>query len=75
MQANAICPRCGETSLEVFKTHSYCACCNYDSVTTAEPKNETNNWSELIREIESLMKCQEKRRKDQSYYMAFEEAA
>lgn len=26
------CPRCGDWSLEVFRTHKYCACCNFSSL-------------------------------------------
>lgn len=53
------CPRCFESSLEIFKTHNYCANCNYSTTTESKILNlkitkaknveteKLNEWAKL----------------------------
>ena len=51
MSAQVIqCPRCGDWTLEVFRTHKYCACCNFSSL---ELESEKPVSTRALRSVES----------------------
>ena len=53
------CKRCGNHTMEKFKSHSYCSSCNYDFDHSDEAWLGVNDCMKLIDELESIIELSE----------------
>lgn len=50
----AKCPRCGSRCLEIYRTHSYCLECNFNSVEGFGYENKSNFPETLLDNLASI---------------------
>ena len=63
------CPRCGDRTLDVLKTHAYCVCCLFSPDLDAAYEESVPQWA-----IDIFIKIETSRNKNVSAPVAEEEA-